>query len=86
MKRIYRDNSKNELAKKVYEPALRKKQPVTAATDSLDFFTADDIISLMTAVDELKDLLVQAVNCGDGLWEFIVGDNTYQLTTTALTI
>ena len=81
MKRIYRDNSNNEKTKSVYEPALSKKQPVTGSTDSMDFFTADDIISLMTAVDELKDLLVQAVNCGDGLWEFMVGDNTYQLNT-----
>lgn len=86
MKRIHRDNSNNEKLKKIYEPSLSKKQPVTGSTDSLDFFTADDIISLMTAVDELKDLLVQAVNCGDGVWEFMVGDNTYQLTTTALTI
>lgn len=84
MKRILRDNSNNEKAKKVYEPAQSKQQPITGSTNSLELFTADDIMSLMSSVDELKDLLIQAVNCGDGLWEFMVGDNTYQLSTSPL--
>ncbi len=84
MKRILRDNSNNEQAKKVYEPAQSEQQPITGSTNSLELFTADDIMSLMSSVDELKDLLIQAVNCGDGLWEFMVGDNTYQLSTRPL--
>ena len=84
MIRVYREDSGTEQDKKVHEPRLSKKgekQPITASTDSLDYFTADDIISLMTAVDELKDMLVQAINCGDGLWEFLVGDNVYRIDT-----
>lgn len=85
MLRVYRESSDTEQKQKTYEPRLSKKeesqQPITASTDSLDFFTADDIMSLMTNVAELKDMLIQAVNCGDGLWEFMVGDNTYQLNT-----
>lgn len=85
MKRIYRSSSDTEQKQKAYEPRLSKKEeakhPITASTDSLDVFTADDIMSLMTNVAELKDLFVQAVNCGDGTWEFVVGDNTYQLNT-----
>lgn len=83
MLRVYRDSSDTE--QKVYEPRLSKKKeskkPIIASTDSLDVFTADDIMSLMTNVAELKDIFIQAVNCGDGLWEFVVGDNTYQIST-----
>lgn len=85
MIRVYRESSGTEQKQKAYEPRLSKKEesnhPITASTDSLDFFTADDIMTLMANVAELKDMLIQAVNCGDGLWEFVVGDNTYQLNT-----
>lgn len=85
MIRVYRDSSDTEQKQKNYGPRLSKKeqttQPVKATTDSLDIFTADDIITLMTNVAELKDLFVQAINCGNGTWEFVVGDNTYQLNT-----
>lgn len=85
MIRVYRERSDAEQEQKAFEPRLSKKgqttQPVKATTDSLDIFTADDIMTLMTNVAELKDLFVQAINCGNGKWEFVVGDNTYQLNT-----
>lgn len=85
MLRVYRDSLETEQKQETFEPRLNKKEeskkPITASTDPLDVFTADDIMSLITNVAELKDIFIQAVNCGDGLWEFMIGDNTYQIST-----
>lgn len=60
------------------------KQVINAASSSFDFFIADDITSLLSVIEELKDKNIQAIDAGDGLWEFMIDDNVYQVYTCGI--
>ena len=74
MKRVYKPSQNKSITK---DPRQDSKQPINA-TSSYNSFTADDIIELMSVIKELEGKSIEAVDCGDGLWEFLIDDIAYQ--------
>lgn len=87
MKRVLKTSQNTKPMKQTFKPSANTgtdSQQAITASNSLDLFTVDDIIALMSNIEEMKDMYFEPVNCGDGLWEFLVGDNTYQVQTSPI--
>ena len=43
-----------------------------------DNFTPDEVVELLSAIEELKSKYIKAVDRGDGKLDFCIGDDVYQ--------
>ena len=41
-------------------------------------FTTDEVVELLSAIEELKSKYIKAVDRGDGKLDFCIGDDVYQ--------
>ncbi len=41
-------------------------------------FTPDEVVELLSAIEELKSKYIKAVDRGDGKLDFCIGDDVYQ--------
>lgn len=41
-------------------------------------FTPDEVVELLSAIEELKNKYIKAVDRGDGKLDFCIGDDVYQ--------
>ena len=41
-------------------------------------FTPDEVVELLSVIEELKSKYIKAVDRGDGKLDFCIGDNVYQ--------
>lgn len=60
------------------------KRIIKSATDinheekSSGKFTPDEVVELLSAIEELKSKYIKAVDRGDGKLDFCIGDDVYQ--------
>lgn len=64
----------------------RLKRNVSASSDIVNnevMFTPDDIIELLSHIDELKNTNISLTETPDGILEFTIGNSAYQMSGVA---
>ena len=62
--------------KRVISSSIRKSTPINC---SLRKYTADDIVQLLSRIDELKDFNTRVSETNDGKASFTVGNSMYKI-------